>query len=514
LSTAVTPRQVRELPINGRNPLTLLNLIAGSNPTSSSINGQRTSSVNYTRDGLNVQDNFIRNGFVSDQPTVDDTGEFTVITQNAGAEYGSGSTQVVLVTPRGGSDFHGNVFAFNRNSRFAANNFFNNFNNVPRAFLNRNQFGGTLSGPSIFPNFGEGGPSVDRGKRSSSPTTKASASPTRCRLRPRRFCPRPATVTSLSWTTRRHPHRQRAERHGPEHRGHQRRRQHLQQRRRRAGGRSAHPEPHHQPVPTSGTARSPASTSFRPSTSTAATPRRATSSRAASTLILTTRIRSTSSSSATTSRTRARTSPPASPLTPSSARAARRRCSSPPTACRRPTRSPTRFAAATSALSLLQRDDQPARPALPADLPLVTNPEASFQSQGRNTDYYNIQDNATYARGNHSIRFGAQGQFYRIEALNDAGLTANFNIGSTANPATPGLTSANFPGGINSTDLARATQLALPARRHHRQRLAGDQRHQPDLRVPAERHFQPSTAVRELRGLRLRPVARDEHPDR
>ena len=116
LSTSVTPRQVKELPINGRNPLSLLNLIAGSNSTSSSINGQRSSSVNYTRDGLNVQDNFIRNGFVSDQPTVDDTGEFTVITQNAGAEYGSGSTQVVLVTPRGGQDFHGNLFEVNRTS--------------------------------------------------------------------------------------------------------------------------------------------------------------------------------------------------------------------------------------------------------------------------------------------------------------------------------------------------------------------------------------------------------------
>jgi len=164
LSNTVTPRQVKELPINGRNPLNLLNLIAGANPTSSSINGQRTSSVNYTRDGLNVQDNFIRNGFVSDQPTVDDTGEFTVITQNAGAEYGTGSTQVVLVTPRGGSDFHGNVFIFNRNSKFAANNFFNNWNNVPRAFLNRNQFGGTLSGPAVIPNFGEGGSVLTHGK--------------------------------------------------------------------------------------------------------------------------------------------------------------------------------------------------------------------------------------------------------------------------------------------------------------------------------------------------------------
>ena len=37
LSTSVSPRQVLDLPINGRNPLALLNLQAGVNATSSSI---------------------------------------------------------------------------------------------------------------------------------------------------------------------------------------------------------------------------------------------------------------------------------------------------------------------------------------------------------------------------------------------------------------------------------------------------------------------------------------------
>ena len=62
LSTTVSPKQVLDLPLNGRNPLDLLNLQAGVNTTSNSINGQRSSSVNYTRDGINVQDNYIRSG--------------------------------------------------------------------------------------------------------------------------------------------------------------------------------------------------------------------------------------------------------------------------------------------------------------------------------------------------------------------------------------------------------------------------------------------------------------------
>ncbi len=166
LTTTVSPKQVLDLPINGRNPLALLNLQAGVNATSNSINGQRSSSVNYTRDGVNVQDNFIRTGgFVQDRPTVDDTGEFTVVTQNSGAELGNGgSTQVLLVTPRGGSDFHGALYAYNRNSQFAANEFGNNSSGVEKPFLNRIQFGGNLSGPIPMPGFGEGTPALFKDK--------------------------------------------------------------------------------------------------------------------------------------------------------------------------------------------------------------------------------------------------------------------------------------------------------------------------------------------------------------
>ncbi len=165
ISTTVSPQQIRELPLNGRNPLSLLNLQAGVNPLTSSINGQRSSSTAVTRDGLNVQDNFIRTGsFVSDQPNVDDTGEFTFTSQNAGAEQGGGSSLVQLVTPRGGNEFHGSLFEFNRNSKFTANRWENNRDGLARPFLNRNQYGGSISGPVPFPHFGTGGPIVDMKK--------------------------------------------------------------------------------------------------------------------------------------------------------------------------------------------------------------------------------------------------------------------------------------------------------------------------------------------------------------
>jgi hypothetical protein len=169
LSNTVGQRQILELPLNGRNPLNLITLQPGVS-VFQNINGQRFSSTSYFRDGLNVQDNFIRSGFVPDRPNADDTGEFTVVTQNAGVDLGYGSSIVQLVTPRGGDVYHGAIFEYNRNSKFAANNFFSNAagkfvatdaaviqgranvgdDRIPRPFLNRNQFGGKGSGPIPF----------------------------------------------------------------------------------------------------------------------------------------------------------------------------------------------------------------------------------------------------------------------------------------------------------------------------------------------------------------------------
>jgi Carboxypeptidase regulatory-like domain len=152
LNNTVSQRQILELPLNGRNPLSLVLLQPGTSSNgnqATSINGQRSSFTNITRDGINVQDNFIRSNavdFIPDRPNVDDTGEFTIVTQNAGAELGYGASQVQLVTPRGSNDFHGAAYWYNRNSHFAANNYFNNFSGVARPFLNRNQFGGKGSG--------------------------------------------------------------------------------------------------------------------------------------------------------------------------------------------------------------------------------------------------------------------------------------------------------------------------------------------------------------------------------
>ncbi|MEJ7699831.1 MAG: hypothetical protein WKF71_09340 [Pyrinomonadaceae bacterium] len=91
----------------------------------------------------------------------------------------------------------------------------------------------------------------------------------------------------------------------------------------------------------------------------------------------------------------------------------------------------------------------------------VTNPEGSFRNQGRNTDYRNIQDNAVYTTGNHSFRFGAQAEAYKIETIG-ATSTATYTLANSANPNIPGLTASQICGTttcINTTDLERANTL-------------------------------------------------------
>lgn len=168
----ISNRQLEQLPLLTRNPLGFVPLQAGvaSNPSqNSTINGIRTSATNITIEGVNVQDNFIRanaTDFSPARPLVDEVEEFTV-TGQANVDRGFGAGQIQFPIRRGGNDIDGSLYVYNRNSRFAANDFFNNAGGagaVPRPFRNRNDFGGRISGPLPFLNFGEGGPVTRSGK--------------------------------------------------------------------------------------------------------------------------------------------------------------------------------------------------------------------------------------------------------------------------------------------------------------------------------------------------------------
>ncbi|QQS46457.1 MAG: TonB-dependent receptor [Acidobacteriota bacterium] len=157
LQTTVLERQINDLPLNGRNPLSLAGLQAGVNTSgsnrTSSVNGTRGTFTNLTWDGININDNFIRTDsfFGTAAPSVVSVSEYTLTTQNGSPTDGLGVAQVKLVTPRGSTAYHGNLFEFHRNDAMDANSFFNNAADIEKEKLIQNQFGFGVGGPVKLP---------------------------------------------------------------------------------------------------------------------------------------------------------------------------------------------------------------------------------------------------------------------------------------------------------------------------------------------------------------------------
>jgi hypothetical protein len=154
VSTTITKTQIQDLPVMDRSPLAFLQSQAGINNArgSTTVNGQRATYVNVTLDGINIQDNFIRTNdmdFLPNLLLLDQVAEVTVSSSNADASSSGGASQVNFVTPSGTNQYHGAVYWSNRNSKLAANSFFNNMSNTPNPHLNQNQIGGKIGGPIV-----------------------------------------------------------------------------------------------------------------------------------------------------------------------------------------------------------------------------------------------------------------------------------------------------------------------------------------------------------------------------
>jgi len=157
VTSTVEKQQIEELPILDRHPMALLELEAGINQdpggnNDTTIAGQRSSFSNMTLDGINIQDNFIRENdldFSPNYPFSSQAQEFTVIDQNADVDQSGGSSQVSIVTPKGTNTFHGEGFWYYRANSFAANDWFNDASGVAKPKLLQNQGGGNIGGPIL-----------------------------------------------------------------------------------------------------------------------------------------------------------------------------------------------------------------------------------------------------------------------------------------------------------------------------------------------------------------------------
>ena len=153
VTTTVEQQQIVSLPLNGRNPISLVQLQAGVaslGRTNTAINGGRPTWTQVTQDGINIQDNFIRTNsvdFVPNRPTSDNVSEFSIVTTAQGVDNAGGASQVRMVTPSGTNALRGNAYEYNRHSKFAEPTYFNKKAGLPVSYLNRNQFGGSVGGP-------------------------------------------------------------------------------------------------------------------------------------------------------------------------------------------------------------------------------------------------------------------------------------------------------------------------------------------------------------------------------
>jgi hypothetical protein len=159
----ITQEQVKNIQLNGRNPLYLAQMEPGvvrnnsmaalgfglDNPLN--VNGARSQETMQTFDGAPM----VRtrsNGTSVGVADVDSTSEIQVLSSNYPAEYGRTSGGLVRLVPKSGtSNFHGSAFEYFRNNALNANTWTRNFNGLARGAFRYNQFGWNLNGPVYIP---------------------------------------------------------------------------------------------------------------------------------------------------------------------------------------------------------------------------------------------------------------------------------------------------------------------------------------------------------------------------
>ena len=150
LSGLVDDRRVTDLPLSGRNVISLARILPGITEVaapqepadtrggpSMSVNGGRAVNNNFTFNGANFTHFGQTTGM--NVPPPDAVQEIRIQTHNFTSEYGNNSGSQVSVTSKAGTNqFHGSAWEFLRNDKLNARSFFQ----PRRPQTRQNQFGG------------------------------------------------------------------------------------------------------------------------------------------------------------------------------------------------------------------------------------------------------------------------------------------------------------------------------------------------------------------------------------
>ena len=170
LGNVVTERLIADLPLNGRNFVSLAIMTPGVNGTGFSTGGtimsgtrpddRRPASELFSNGNREGDNNFLYDGIDNNErltisivlrPAVEAVHEFKVQTSMYAADVGRNSGAVVdVITKSGTNQLHGSAFEFLRNSAMDARSFFNTKGTLFPAFR-YNQFGFSVGGPVFVP---------------------------------------------------------------------------------------------------------------------------------------------------------------------------------------------------------------------------------------------------------------------------------------------------------------------------------------------------------------------------
>ncbi len=166
VSSVVTERSVQDLPLNGRNYISLVTIQPGVNAgipnavssgqrpddrrqsSTVSANGQSDQFNNEMIDGMD--NNEREQGFIGVRPSIEAIAEVRVDTNVYNAAIGRNAGAIVnIITKSGANAFNGSAYEFFRNDIFDARDYFARAGVTQKPEYRQNQFGGSLGGPII-----------------------------------------------------------------------------------------------------------------------------------------------------------------------------------------------------------------------------------------------------------------------------------------------------------------------------------------------------------------------------
>jgi hypothetical protein len=160
----VESQVVNDMPLNGRNWVSLGQISAGvtttaggaSTDASFTVNGNSPNQNDILLNGIDdVVEQYGNNSSITPPP--DAIQEFRLQTGDFSAEFGHSTGAILNATVKsGGNRLRGDLWEYVRNNIFDANDYFSNLHGIPIQEYRQNQFGGTIGGPVFLPKIYDG----------------------------------------------------------------------------------------------------------------------------------------------------------------------------------------------------------------------------------------------------------------------------------------------------------------------------------------------------------------------